>query len=65
MTCVEIHGVFGWVMTFEKVVVGCGCWKSSFDKAVVGWLSARLVELMWLLEKSPSLTNRPHMSYTV
>jgi hypothetical protein len=38
--------VFGWAVTFEKTVVGCGCWKSSFDKTVVGWLGDRLVELL-------------------
>jgi hypothetical protein len=57
--------VFGWVVTFEKAVVGCGLWKSSFDKAVVEWSEVCLVELLWLLEKSVSLTSRPHMSYTV
>jgi hypothetical protein len=53
--------VFGWVVAFGKAVVGCDFQKSSFDKAVVGWLEARLVELLWLLEKSHSLTSRPHM----
>jgi hypothetical protein len=38
--------VFGLAVTFEKAVVGCGCWKSSFDKATVRRLEDRLVELL-------------------
>jgi hypothetical protein len=33
-------------LTFEKAIVGCGGWKSSFDKATVGRLEDRLVELL-------------------
>jgi hypothetical protein len=40
------QGVVGLAMTIEKAVVGCDCWKSSFDKAAAGWLEDRLVELL-------------------
>jgi hypothetical protein len=45
-------GVFGLVVTLGKVVVGCGFGKNRFDKTVVGWIKASLVDLLWLLEKS-------------
>jgi hypothetical protein len=37
------QGVFGWSLTFEKAVVGCGLWKSSCEKVVVGKAEVRLV----------------------
>jgi hypothetical protein len=40
-------------MALWKTVVGCDFWKSSFGKAVVGWIEVCLVGLMWLLKKSP------------
>jgi hypothetical protein len=45
--------VFGWVVALRKAVVGCGFEKSSFGKVVVRWMEASLVELLWILKKSP------------
>jgi hypothetical protein len=50
---VETKDVFGWAVTLEKAAVGCGFEKSSFEKAVVGWMEGCLVKVLWLLEKSP------------
>jgi hypothetical protein len=35
--------VFGLAVAFRKAVVGCDFWKSSFDKADVGWMKNCLV----------------------
>jgi hypothetical protein len=51
--------VFGWAVALKKVVVGCGFGKSCFDKAVVGWMEVCLVDVLWLLEKSPYLQHGP------
>ena len=54
--------MFGWAVTSKKAVVGCGCRKNSCAEVAVEKAEDRLVEYLWLLQKS---TNRPHMSFTV
>jgi hypothetical protein len=48
----DIQSVFDWAVAFRKAVASCDFGKSCCSKAVVGWIKASLVELLWLLKKS-------------